>query len=215
MFSVLLPVYNGERFLKKSIDSILNQTYKNFELLIGFNGTKDRSKEIVESYSDSRIKTFDYGDETGKCKTLNKLFNESQYEWIANQDDDDIWMPDKLQRQANYINEYDVVGTFIKYINENDEIIGNPTLSVSNQNIINLTLNGTNQIANSSAIFKKDLNFTWKNELDDLPLKGIQPMEDLELWVRMMKNNKKFINIPEFLVHHRLHNKSNFNTLKK
>ena len=73
MISILLAVYNGEKYIRKSIDSILNQSYKDFELLIGFNGTIDNSKKIVSEYNDSRIRVFDYNDDKGKAKTLNKL----------------------------------------------------------------------------------------------------------------------------------------------
>ena len=55
VISILLATYNGERYIKKSIDSIMDQTFKDWKLLIGFNGTTDSSKEIVESYNDNRI----------------------------------------------------------------------------------------------------------------------------------------------------------------
>ena len=71
MISILLATYNGEKFIKESIDSILNQTFTEWELIIGFNGTTDNSKKIVSEYNDSRIKIFDYGNDKGKAKTLN------------------------------------------------------------------------------------------------------------------------------------------------
>lgn len=103
MISILLAIYNGEKYLRNSIDSILNQTFKDWELLIGFNGTTDSSKEIIKEYKDTRIKTFDYGDDKGKCKTLNKLIKESQYDLCAIQDDDDVWEKEKLKKQIKHI----------------------------------------------------------------------------------------------------------------
>lgn len=73
MISILLATHNGERFIEQSIKSVLNQTFKEFELLIGFNGTTDSSKKIVEGIKDDRIRVFDYGEDKGKSKTLNKL----------------------------------------------------------------------------------------------------------------------------------------------
>jgi len=207
MISILLPIYNGERYLRESIDSVLNQSFKNFELLVGFNGTIDNSKEILHTYNDPRIKIFDYGSDKGKAKTLNKLLKQSKYDWIALQDDDDIWIQTKLEKQILLINEYDVIGTFIHYINENGSIIGKPNLSTSSFDIQKKSIAGENQVANTSAIFKKLDTFYingWKEELDGI--------EDYDFWLRLMFIDKKFINIPEELVHHRLHSKSNFNT---
>jgi len=207
MISVLLATYNGERYIELAIESVLNQSFKDFELLIGFNGTTDNSKNILYKYNDSRIKVFDYGDDKGKSKTLNKLITESKYDWIALQDDDDIWLGDKLQKQIRFIDNYDVIGTFINYINENNEITGSPNLSIFPIEIISHSLSGCNQIANTSAIFKKSAALEiggWKDNLDGI--------EDFDFWLRLMRIGKKFINIPEKLVHHRLHTKSNFNT---
>ena len=209
MISVLLATYNGEKYLSSAIESILNQSFKDFELLIGFNGTTDGSKEIPFRYNDSRIKTFDYGDDKGKSKTLNKLLNEAKYDWIALQDDDDIWINTKLEKQIQYTDGHDVIGTFIRYIDENGEMGGMPHLHTSHYEIVNLSLCGNNQVANTSAIFKKSDAMEicgWREGLDGI--------EDYDFWLRLIRNGKKFTNIPEQLVLHRLHTNSNFNTKK-
>ena len=207
MVSILLATYNGEKFIKDSIDSIICQSFKDWELLIGFNGTTDRSKEILREYRDSRIRVFDYGEDKGKAKTLNKLIKESEYEWIAIQDDDDVWHKDKLNIQKNYINQFDVIGSMITYIDEFGNYSGNPSLSFSHEDIIRRSFYGQNQVPNTSAIFKKDdaieVNL-WNEEIDGI--------EDFEFWLKLMRAGKKFINIQDSLVLHRLHTKSNFNT---
>jgi teichuronic acid biosynthesis glycosyltransferase TuaG len=207
MFSILLAIYNGQSFVESSIDSVLSQSFNDFELLIGFNGTTDSSKEIVSKYQDSRIKTFDYGEDKGKAKTLNKLIIESEYEWIAIQDDDDVWTKEKLKIQQKYTTDYDVIGSFINYIDANGNFLGAPQLSTKDEDIKRLSFGGTNQIANTSAIFKKSKAIGiggWRSDIDGI--------EDYDFWLRLMKNNNKFININQVLVHHRLHTKSNFNT---
>jgi glycosyltransferase involved in cell wall biosynthesis len=209
MISVLLPIYNGERFLRESIQSVLNQTFTEFELLIGFNGTVDSSKDIVNSFDDVRIRVFDYGDDVGKAKTLNKLITESKYDWIALQDDDDIWVESKLETQIQYFEQVDVVGTFIKYIDERGEFIGGPNLSHDHETICKLSLMGNNQIANSSSVFKKSKAISiggW-----DVSIDGI---EDFDFWLRLIRSGNLFVNIPQYLVNHRLHSNSNFNTKK-
>jgi glycosyltransferase involved in cell wall biosynthesis len=207
MISILLPIYNGERFLRESIQSVLNQTFAEFELLVGFNGTVDSSKDIVDSFDDTRIRVFDYGDDVGKAKTLNKLITEVKYDWVALQDDDDVWLETKLETQIQYFPHTDVVGTFIRYINQNNQIIGGPNLSYDHETICRLSLRGNNQIANSSSVFKKSKALGiggWREDIDGI--------EDFDFWLKLIRNGNLFVNVPQYLVHHRLHPKSNFNT---
>lgn len=218
MISILLASYNGERYIKQSIDSIINQTYKKWELLIGFNGTEDNTRNIVNQYKDKRIKIFDYEDDKGKAKTLNKLIQEAQFEHCAIQDDDDLWWPPKLYEQCKYLNQYEVIGTYIYYISSNNQIIGAPHLCRNHQSIKNKCQRGINQIANSSVIFSKSEVLSiggWNEDLDDLAEKGVQPKEDFDLWLRLLKSGAKFYNVPEYLTLHRIHNKSNFNSMQK
>lgn len=207
MISILLAVHNGEKYLSQSIESILNQTYTDWELLIGFNGTSDKSKDIVNQYKDKRMKIFDYGLDKGKGKTLNKLISESQYDWCAMQDDDDIWMPQKLEQQILLTKQFDVIGTYILYIDNNNTIIGSPKLAQQHKDIKYLTLHGINQIANSSSIFKKQPII----ELSGWNI-GLEGKEDLDLWQRLLRTGSMFANIPQYLTLHRLHKDSNFNT---
>ena len=213
MVSILLASYSGHRFIKESLDSILNQNYTKFEILIGLNGENLETRKILENYSDPRIRIFDYGDDKGKAKTLNKLINEAKYEIIGIQDDDDIWKPEKLKTQIGLLAEYDIVGTFIEYIDVNNgpwienniRNIG-PNLSTDHDEIIRNMLLGNNQIANTSALFKK------KDALNvggwDTTLEGI---EDFNFWIKLIKKDRKFVNVPEVLVLHRIHRTSNFN----
>ncbi len=209
MISILLAVYNGEKYIKKSIDSILDQTFEDWELLIGFNGTVDGSKEIVKQYNDPRIRIFDYGDDKGKAKTLNKMIKEAKYDWVAIQDDDDIWMPKKLERQFSVMNDFDVIGTQIMYVNENDDPGGGPQLAKHDEQIKSKSLSGDNQVANTSAIFKKicaeDVG-GWSETLDGI--------EDFDFWLKIMRKGYKFVNLHSIEVFHRLHSNSNFNTKK-
>ena len=206
MISILLATYNGEKYIKESIDSILSQSYQNWELLIGLNGCSDSTEEIVRSYKDNRIKIYNY-QEKGKAKTLNKLIKEAQFNWLSIQDDDDIWSIYKLEYQIKYINYYDVIGTLIEYINEDGKVIGSPVLYSDHEFIKHYSLSGLNQIANSSAIFKLndalEVN-KWNENLDGI--------EDYDFWIKLLNKDKKFFNLPLKLVRHRLHQNSNFNT---
>lgn len=209
MVTILLPVYNGEKYIKKSIDSILSQDFGEFELIIGFNGTTDSSIEIVNSYNDPRIKVINYGEDKGKGKTLNKMLREARFDIIALQDDDDVWHPSKLSNQIDLISDFDIIGTQISYINEKDEQIGGVNLRRNHEDIVARMEDGDNNIANSSAIFKKSKAIEiggWSEDMDGI--------EDFDFWVRMIKSGCRVKNIEKILVKHRIHSKSNFNVNK-
>ena len=214
--SVLLPVYNGEKYLRESIDSVLDQTYENFELLIGLNGSTDGSANIAKAMKrrDERIRVFDYGSDKGKPKTLNKLLKQSSGKYISLQDDDDIWLVHKLQKQIELAKElkenYDVIGSQIMYIDESGKCPtkwgSGPMLEIGNEKISALTKAYNNQVANSSTLIKKSSLKEVGGWDESLPA-----LEDMELWIRMIEAGHKFINIDEILVMHRIHDNSNFN----
>src|SRR6185369_12980087 len=113
LISVVLPVYNGEEYLRESIDSILKQSYSNFEFLILNDGSSDRSEEIIQSYSDPRIKYHKHAN-CGLAATLNKGIELAKGEYIARQDQDDISLPTRLEKQITFLenhSEYAMVGT--------------------------------------------------------------------------------------------------------
>ena len=207
MISILLAVHNGEKYLKESIESVLNQTFKEFELLIGLNDCTDGSMDIIASFNDYRITVFEF-KEKGKAKTLNKLLDIATFDWIALQDDDDIWSLDKLDIQMS-IEDEDVIGSRIFYINDKGEIIGEPRLKTIYTDIIDKSFKGVNQVANTSAIFKRldalEVN-GWDEDLDGI--------EDYDFWLKLMLKGCLFVNVDLPLVYHRIHDKSNFNTKK-
>lgn len=209
MITVLLPVYNGEKYIRKSIDSILSQDFDEFELIVGFNGTSDSSIEIVESYDDPRIRIINYGNDKGKGKTLNKMLLESKFDIIALQDDDDIWHKSKLSRQIDFISDFDIIGTQISYIGEDDNTIGGVNLRRNHEDIVSRMEEGDNHIANSSAIFKKEKAIEiggWSENLDGI--------EDFDFWLRMIRSGCRIKNLDKILVKHRIHSGSNFNVNK-
>lgn len=207
MISILLATYNDEAYIREAVSSVLEQTYTDFELLIGFNGTRDSSKEIISSIHDPRIRVFDYGDDKGKAKTLNKMLKEAKGDWCAIQDGDDVWTPKKLERQMNLSKFFDVIGTQIFYINAEGVPREGPELAIHDRMIKEKTLKGDNQIANSSAIFRKKCLFDVDGWRED-----IIALEDFDLWLRLMQKNYSFVNLNTQEVYHRIHPNSNFNT---
>ena len=104
LVSVIIPVYNSEKYLKRAIESALNQTYKHFEIIVVDDGSVDTSRTILESYDD--LITYIYQDNAGASSARNTGIKHSKGELIAFLDSDDLWYPEKLRAQVNaYLNE--------------------------------------------------------------------------------------------------------------
>ena len=124
--SVLMPVYNGERFLKEAIEGVLNQSYKDFEFLILDDGSVDNSIKIAESFSDLRIKIIKLSH-GGIVKALNEGLKISKGEYVVRVDADDISLSERFQKLLNYVeknSEVAVCGSWAISINEKGEYTG-------------------------------------------------------------------------------------------
>ena len=126
MLSVIMPVFNEEKYIAQAIDSIICQTYSNFEFIIINDGSSDSSIDIIKSYNDKRIRVIDNGKNIGISQSLNKGINISQGEYIARMDANDIATQNRFEMQINYLenNEVTLVGTHHDIINENSVVIG-------------------------------------------------------------------------------------------
>jgi glycosyltransferase involved in cell wall biosynthesis len=197
-----MPIYNGVEFINDSVMSIIQQKYTNWELLIGINGHQPNSEvfKIAQKYADlnSNIRVYDFVDIKGKSNTLNELIKYCKYDWISLLDVDDIWLPDKLEKQVPYMENYDVIGTNCRYFGERDDEPGVPFGDISE-----FDFRHTNPVINSSCLLKKSLCF-WDPKHDGV--------EDYDLWMRLWKNKCKFYNVPEIQVLHRIHQASAFNS---
>ena len=101
-FSVIIPTFNRRDFLKIAIDSVLSQTFKDFELIIIDDGSNDSTKELIKFYNDKRIKYF-WGKNHGPGYARNRGVEQSKADFIAFLDSDDKWTKDKLQRTFDFI----------------------------------------------------------------------------------------------------------------
>lgn len=201
MISILIPIYNGIEFIEESVSSVLNQTYDNWELIIGVNGHPENSNVYLkakeyEKKSD-KIRVFDFHNIKGKSNTLNYMLRYCNYNYISLLDVDDIWHPQKLEIQSQLLNNFDIIGTACIWFGDRPGIV--PQIPLGD--ISNYDFSIVNPIINSSVLIKKELCFWNEN--------GI---EDYDLWLRLRKLNKKFFNFKEVLVYHRIHNTSAFNS---
>ena len=125
--SVLMPVYNCEKFLKKAIDSILSQTFDNFEYIIINDGSTDNSLNIIKSYEDKRIKIINNSKNLGISRSLNKGIQQAKGEYIARHDSDDISDLNRFKLQLEYLGKkgVDLVDSSIVFIDEDDKYLRN------------------------------------------------------------------------------------------
>ncbi|MCL4735722.1 MAG: glycosyltransferase [Candidatus Omnitrophica bacterium] len=105
LLSVFMPVFNAEAWLSKALESILSQTFTDFELIVVDDGSSDRSVEIIRSFSDSRLRLIQQ-DNLGCYPARNRAIQEARGAFLANMDADDISLPDRFQAQVDYLREY-------------------------------------------------------------------------------------------------------------
>jgi glycosyltransferase involved in cell wall biosynthesis len=199
--SIVMPVYNGKEFLNKAIDSILNQSFKNFEFIIIDDGSTDSSKEIIRSYTDNRIRFLEQ-ENSGVAIALNNGIKISNSEIIARMDSDDISYPERLELQYTFLKsnpDYILVGSNTIIIDMNGEEVYKSRLPVTWDEI--KTRLPEPSFFHSSVMFNKG----YFNKAGGYPEKisRFNCFEDSLLWNKM-KDFGKMANIEQPLLYYRL-----------
>ncbi len=198
-----MPVFNGERYLKESINSILNQTYQFFEFIIINDGSTDKTEDIILSYSDNRIKYKKNKENIGVIKTLNIGIKISSGEFIARMDADDISHKDRLKEQLNFFRlrkDISVIGIQFNFINEEGEKIKVSSWPIGLKNIIYTCITGFCPLGHPGVMMKK-----YDFELTGNYNKNFEACEDYELWLRYISKGFKIDNIKKVLLDYRVH----------
>ncbi len=198
--TILMPVYNGEKYIYKAIKSILNQTFANFEFLIINDGSTDQSIEIIKSFKDPRIYVVSNNKNLGLINTLNKGLDLARGEYIARMDCDDISLSYRLAKQVEFMDkhhEVGVCGSWIKFI-QTGKIFKYPI----NHDQIKALMFINNGLAHPTAMMRTSV--LRKNKL--YYNSSYKHVEDYDLWVRISKISC-LANIPEVLLRYRLHEK--------
>jgi glycosyltransferase involved in cell wall biosynthesis len=189
LITVLMPVYNAEKYLHEAIDSILNQTYKHFELIIINDGSTDRSEEIIKSYKDPRIQYLKNNTNLGLSATLNKGLQLATGKYIARMDADDISHPARFEKQVAYLEshpDYGIVGSMYVMLDGERKIYEIGGMSFREDEEIKISLFSNNVFAHGETMFRKELidrhNFSYN--------KIYNPCEDYYLWTQMSSFTK-------------------------
>ncbi|MBN1971004.1 MAG: glycosyltransferase [Candidatus Delongbacteria bacterium] len=197
LISVIMPVYNGEMYLAEAIDSILNQTFRDFEFIIINDGSSDKTEEIVLSYSDIRIIYISNVRNLGIAKALNKGISLARGKYIARMDSDDISLAKRFEMQYIFMEknqDIDICGSWIKAFWKKNEIWKYPSMHEAIK--VNMLFNSS--IAHPVAMIRK--SFFNEFKYDD----NYDKAEDYFLWVRTIKSHK-FHNIKQVLLKYRIH----------
>jgi len=215
--SVIVATYNRADIINETVESILNQTFKNFELIVIDDGSTDNTEEVVNSYKDNRLQYIKIDNWGGPAKPRNIGIKQSKGTYIAFCDDDDIWSPQKLEKQIESLDNSDhgMVFTMQKHFGATSifsNYFGIGPLPFKQNRYTNALLR-VNCIPTSTVMVKKSL-------LDQIGYfderRSFIAIEDNDLWIRVSKITKiEFI--PEVLVQHRVHRKNiyeNSNTIE-
>jgi glycosyltransferase involved in cell wall biosynthesis len=202
LISIILSSYNWIKYIEKSIQSILNQTYKNFEFIIINDCSTNNLEQIIFNFKekDKRIIYIKNNVNIWLTKSLNKWIKISKWKYIARIDDDDLWIENKLKKQIDFMEshiDYWLCWTNTIIINKKWEKIKHIKMRKRNENIKNNILK-SNQFTHSSIIIRKIIldKVWWFYE------EKYNWAEDYELWLRIWKISKLY-NLSDFLVKYR------------
>jgi len=211
LVSIIIPAYNAEKYIKGTLDSVLAQTYTNFEAIVVNDCSKDNTEKIIDEYvaKDSRIKKYNNPKNSGVSYTRNFAISVANGEWIAFVDSDDMWEPTKLEKQINFANTTegaDFIYTGSSFIDED----GNPYNHVMNvpEKVTYKELLKQNIISCSSVLIKKEC-------LEGVKMPSDKMHEDFATWLTILKNKDCAYGINEPLLIYRISRNSKSGNKKK
>lgn len=204
--TVLMSVYNGEKYLREAIESVLNQTIRNFDFLIINDGSTDKSERIIKSYHDQRIRLIVNKKNIGLIGSLNNGLSMATGKYIARMDCDDISLPRRLEKQLTFLNSRPNIGVVASYTNEINEkgnllstLWARDRESISCEEIYHNLFFG-NCLAHPTVMINKEIldKFSLKYRSDYLDA------EDYDLWCQIAQI-APIVKIPEPLLFYRKH----------
>jgi glycosyltransferase involved in cell wall biosynthesis len=204
--SVLLPVYNAERYLREAIESVLCQTFGDFELLMLDDGSTDDSAAILWEYElkDRRVHVFSR-ENRGLPSTLNELIGKARGRYLARMDQDDICLPNRFENQVAFLSantEHVLVGGWIEQINEAGQPIGIVRTPCAHDDIDRFNLRGRCSVWHPTAMMtKKAVLAIAAYDIE------LEAAEDLDLWLRLAEVGK-IANLEHTVLRYRLHDNS-------
>lgn len=204
LVSVLMLSYNRAQYLPQAIDSVLSQTYRNFELIIIDDGSTDNTQDVLLGYDEPRIRVVRHDDNHGLHASRAESLQQVRGAYVAVLDSDDVWLsPYKLERQVDYLEQHIecvVVGTFLTIIDQNGQVIGSNSYATEDQDI-RQTILGRNQFVHSGVVMRHSALTKTVGYRDTVLA------EDYDLFLQLGMHGM-FANIPEYFTAYRIHDDS-------
>ncbi|MBP4141193.1 glycosyltransferase family 2 protein [Flavobacterium sp. P4023] len=203
LVSIITPAFNSEKYITESIQSVLNQTYQNWEMIIVDDASSDATISIIEEFikKDNRIKICKHHENAGTGIARNTALNETSGKYIAFLDADDVWKPTKLEKQVHFlqINKIPFTFSFYEIIDENGKALNKrieSPLILSYQQLF-----FCNYVGNLTGIY--DVDYFGK-----ISISSIRKRQDWMLWLRILQKIKSAPVIPESLAYYRIRKNS-------
>lgn len=203
--SIIMSVYNSQKYIRETLESVIGQTYTDWELIVIDDCGTDGSMDIVRAVQDDRIHIITNPHNLGVAQSRNIGLREAKGEYIALLDHDDLFYPYKLEHQVKFLEEnpeYDVVGGRVQLINQNGDVIKDTNFRYENPLYIKAIFFFKNVFCNCEVMFRKSV-------ADNNHIKYIEScgMEDFRFWIQFSKVGKMF-EIDELFLKHRVHDLS-------
>ena len=202
LVSIIMPTYNCGEFIEKTINSIINQTYTNWELIIVDDCSNDNTKEVLKKYeADKRINYIKLTKNSGAAVARTKAIKRANGNYIAFLDSDDLWYPDKLTKQLKFMkeNNYDFTCTAYEQIDENDKSL-NKVINTRKKADYNRILLDC-PVGNSTVMYNVD-------KLGKFKVPNIRKRNDDALWLQIIKKAKYIYGYNEVLMKYRIRRNS-------
>ncbi len=203
LVSIITPTYNCAKFIAETIDSAQAQTYKNWEMIIVDDCSKDNTKEIVEKYieNDYRIKYYPLETNSGAAVARTKAMELAQGKYMAFLDSDDIWMPEKLEVQIKWMEEKGFAFSCTSYeqINEEGKKLDRTINSIEKTDYNRLLLDCP--VGNSTVMYNVE-------KMGKFEVPNIRKRNDDALWLQMLKKEKYIWGMPNVLMKYRIRQNS-------
>ena len=200
LVSILMPVYKTAPYLIKAMDSMLCQTFKDFELIVLDDCSPDNAEEILDAYDDSRIVRYKGENNVGLSNVLNVGIEMARGKYIARMDSDDISLPNRLQIQVDYLeahSEIDLVSVGMQLFGVKESV----WIRERNPEKVKIEALFHSPVLHASSMWRKDSferhGLRFRQEM--------VPAEDYDLWTRAMLKGLKLVNLPEVLYEYRIH----------
>ena len=204
LVSIITPSFNSSKFIRECVDSVISQTFQDWELLIVDDFSKDNSKDIISELSsqDERIRPFFLEDNIGAAAARNVALKQAKGKYIAFLDSDDIWNEDKLENQISFMNEKDIAFSFTSYqpISEDRQIkysVITAPQKMSYHSYLRNTIIGC-----LTVIIDKE-------KTGDFQMPNIRSSHDMALWLLIMKRGFSAYGLDENLAYYRIVSTSN------